>query len=78
MSHKVYGLIVQGIKQGKILEPFDRSDFRKACPGLGEGTYKAFLDKHRKGNPGGNSELFEKVAPGKFKVIKPFKYGFDC
>jgi len=76
MSHKVYGLIVQGIKQEKLLEPFDRNDFRRACPGLGEGTYNAFLDKHRIGNPGGNSELFEKVASGKFKVVKPFKYGF--
>jgi len=76
MTHKVYGFIVKAIKQGRLREPFDRNDFRKACPSLGEGTYQAFLDKHRKGNPGGNSELFEKVAPGKFRVLRPFKYGF--
>ena len=73
--HKVYGLIVSAIKQGKLTEPFDRKDFRRACLGLGEGTYRAFLDKHRLGNPGENSELFIKVSPGKFKMIRPYKYG---
>ena len=77
MAHKVYSLIVGAIKQGKLIEPFDRFDFKKTCPGLAEGTYKVFLNKHRKGNPNRDTELFEKLASGKFKVVRPFKYGFD-
>jgi hypothetical protein len=75
MGHKVYASIVAAVKKGRLVEPFGASDFRKACPGFGEGTYKAFLFKHRKGNPGDNSELFVLVSPGRFKCIKPFKYG---
>jgi len=48
----------------------------RACPNWKEGTYQAFLYKHRKGNPGGNSELFEKVGKGKFQLLKPLKYEF--
>jgi hypothetical protein len=65
MAHKVYGAIVGAVRPGVLLEPFTKEDFRKACPGLGEGTYAAFLDKHRKGNPGGNSELFGRQSPGR-------------
>lgn len=75
MAHKVYSAIVTAIKNGTLQEPFTKSDFRKACPGFGDGTYNAFLDKHSKGNPGGNSELFERVAPGKFRCLRPFRYG---
>jgi hypothetical protein len=77
VTHKVYRSIINAVKQGKLIEPFGSNDFRRSCPGLGEGTYNAFLYKHRKDNPGGNSELFEMVSSGKFKLIKPFKYGFD-
>jgi len=42
--------------------------------GFGDGTYAAFLWKHRKGNPGGNSELFRLIAPGAFGMIRPFPY----
>lgn len=76
-GYKVYGCIVKAVKSDKLREPFTKIDFAKTCPNFGEGTYVAFLDKHRVGNPGGNSELFEKVAPGKFKLVRPFKYGFD-
>jgi len=68
-EHEVYRAIVKAIKEGKLKEPFTKEDFRRACPNFGEGTYNTFLWKHRKGNPGRNSELFEKVAPGKFVVI---------
>lgn len=77
MAHKVYGLIVKVIKDGKLVEPFNMNDFRKACPGLKEGTYGTFLPKHRKGKSGADSKLFERVASGKYKVIRPFKYGFN-
>jgi hypothetical protein len=73
--HKVYSSIVKAIKSGKLSEPFGTKEFRLACPGLGEGTYNAFLYKHRKDNPGKNSVLFEMVDKGKFRVIRPIKYG---
>ncbi len=66
MRHKVYRAIVNAVKEGRLKKPFSQADFRLACPDLGEGTYQAFLCKHRLGNPGGNSELFELVKPGLF------------
>jgi hypothetical protein len=76
MRHKVYDTIIKAITAGKLIEPFTSQDFQKHCPGLGDGTYNAFLPKHARGNPGGNSELFERVGPGKFRCLRPFKYGF--
>lgn len=76
-DHKVYTAIVEAIRAGRLDEPFTNSDFKRACPGLGMGTYQAFLYKHSLGNPGGNSELFERVAPGRFRAIRPFKYGME-
>lgn len=75
MAHEVCRAIVGAIRAGALGEPFSKENFRAACPGLGNGTYNAFLDKHRRGNPGGNSELFERVAPGQFKCLRPFRYG---
>jgi len=73
-KHTVYFKIVDAVKTGKLEEPFTREEFKRACPSLGQGTYQAFLNKHRRGNPGNNSELFERTDTGKFKVIRPFKY----
>jgi hypothetical protein len=75
MAHRVYESIVRAVKNRSLNEPFSRDDFRSSCPGFGEGTYNAFLDKHTVGNVGGNSELFLRVAVGKFKCVRPFKYG---
>jgi hypothetical protein len=76
-EHKVYRCIVEAVRGGKLEEPFTRDDFRKGCPNFGEGTYNAFLDKHSLRNPGGESELFERVAPGRFRLLRPIKYGLD-
>lgn len=73
-DHKTYSLIVDAIKSGDLREPFSKKDFMRTCPGLPQGTYNAFLWKHRKGNPREETELFFLVSPGKFKVIRPFKY----
>jgi hypothetical protein len=73
-AHEVYRSIVTAIRRGRLTEPFSVSDFRRACPGFGAGTYHAFLYKHRKGNAGGNSELFQRVGPGMFRVMRPFRY----
>lgn len=75
MSNKVYRMIVEALRAGFLSEPFTQSDFRRACGGLGEGAYKAFLHKHSVGNPGNNSELFVRMAPGNFQCAHPFKYG---
>ena len=75
MAHRVYSAIVQAVKGCRLSEPFSKNDFKRACPDFGEGTYNAFLHKHRKGNPGGTSELFELVAPGKFRCLRPYRYG---
>jgi len=77
IKNKVYPRVVEAFKNGKLQEPFTNNDFRKACPGFGRGTYNAFLWKHRMGNPKNNTELFIKVSPGKFKLVRPFKYSLD-
>ena len=74
--HKIYGCMVKAVKDGRLKEPFTRDDFMEVCPDFAERTYKVFLNKHRIGNPGGNSELFERVSKGSFKIVRPFKYGF--
>ena len=71
----MYVAIVGAVRDGTLSEPFTKFDFQRACPGFGAGTYNAFLDKHRLGNPGGNSELFERVGPGAFKLLRPLKHG---
>jgi hypothetical protein len=75
VAHRVYGAIVAAVRSGMLPEPFSKVDFRAACPGLGNGTYNAFLDKHSEGNPGGNSELFGRTRPGLFACLRPFRYG---
>jgi hypothetical protein len=75
MAHMIYSAVVKAVRFGQLAEPFTKDDFRKACPGLAMGTYAAFLDKHPKGNPGDNSELFEREAPGQFNCLRPFRYG---
>jgi hypothetical protein len=75
MPHRVYSAIVGAVKAGRLAEPFGPREFREACPGFAPGTYGVFLNKHRVGNPGGNTELFAKVAPGCFKCVRPFLYG---
>lgn len=74
MAHRAYKAIVRAVTVGSLAEPFSKDNFEAACPGFGAGTYNAFLDKHSEGNPGGNSELFERVSPGKFRCLRPFRY----
>lgn len=75
MAHRVYSAIVSAVRNRTLPEPFSRAEFRHACPGLGAGTYQAFLDKHRVENSGDATELFRRVSPGKFVCVRPFKYG---
>jgi hypothetical protein len=77
VDHLVYKTIVAAVKHGDLREPFSKGDFRTACPGLGSGTYNAFLWKHCVGNLNGETELFVKVSPGRFALKRPLKYGLD-
>jgi hypothetical protein len=74
MRHRVYRSIVEAVRRGHLDEPFHRNDFAAACPGFGKGTYQAFLDKHARGNRGNNTELFERVSPGRSRCVRPFRY----
>jgi hypothetical protein len=71
----VYGAIIAAVRSGRLKEPFSKKEFRVACPGLGDGTYQAFLSKHRQGNNLHESELFDLVSPGRFECLRPFLYG---
>ena len=48
----------------------------KAYPKLNKITCMVFLKKHTPGNPNNDSELFEMDEESKFRLIRPFKYGF--
>lgn len=75
MRHRVYSSIVRAVLTGKLKEPFTVEDFKKACPSFAEATYRSFLHNHTKNNPGGNSEVFERVTLGKFVCMRLLKYG---
>jgi len=77
--HKVYRALVEAVTGGTLDEPFGQAEFRRVCPGFAEGTYRAFLWKHSGGgntSTGKNSQLLERIAPGRFRLIRPFKYDF--
>jgi hypothetical protein len=46
---EVYRLLVDAVNSGKLQEPFTTMEFRKACPGLSVGTYRAFVWRHSRG-----------------------------
>jgi len=68
-------MIVNAVRKKRLREPFSTEDFRRACRGLGKGTYRAFLYKHRKGNPGGYKELFKMLSTNQFTLLRPIKHG---
>lgn len=71
---KVYPAIIKAVEAGDLVEPFTRADFRQACPGFADGTYRVLLSKHRAGNPGGRSELFVRVGHGLYRLLRPIKH----
>jgi hypothetical protein len=66
-KHRFYQ-IRAAVSAGLLPEPFTRSMLRRACPNWPEGTYRAFVSKHRVGNPGRATELFEQVGRGLFRL----------
>lgn len=68
---KLASQICEAVRSGRLAEPFNAADVRKACPGWADRTYSNFPSKHRIGNPSGTTELFEQVAPGSFRPVQP-------
>ncbi|PKB63513.1 MAG: hypothetical protein BZY80_07035 [SAR202 cluster bacterium Io17-Chloro-G2] len=69
MLRKLAKEIYAAGKEGELPPIFGPGDVEKACRGWSKRTYSVFLPKHRIGNPGGESELFERVAPGRYKLL---------
>jgi hypothetical protein len=74
-TQKIYRRIIRAVKRGDLKEPFNGKMFKKACPGFADRTYKTFLPKHRKSNTTETRQLFIRIAPGFYKVIRPYHYG---
>jgi hypothetical protein len=72
--HEIYDLIVKAVKEKKMKEPFTEMDFRITCKGFSEPTYRSFLHNHEKNNRAGHTKYFQRVKPGKFRLIRPLKY----
>lgn len=68
MAGRFIAEIRNAVKRGRLKEPFTPEDVRRACPGFAPRTYNTFLPKHRRGNPGGDTELFIRVTEGKYKL----------
>ncbi len=70
----VYKSIVKAVKSGKLKEPFSKDDIYKACKAddLKVSTCDSYPTKHLKGK---KKEYFDKVSPGKYKLLRPFKNG---
>lgn len=71
MRHQeTYQAVVEAVTKGALTEPFSTADLRRACPGFGDGTYRAFLWKHS--TQGKVDAPLERVAPGRFRLRRPF------
>jgi hypothetical protein len=62
--------IYSAVRAGRLREPFDADTVKRACPGWAERTYHVFLSKHAVGNPGKTTELFMRVSPGRYRIVR--------
>lgn len=62
--------IYAAVRARRLAEPFGAEDVESACPGWSERTYRVFLSKHAGGNPGKNTELFERVRLGRYRLTR--------
>jgi hypothetical protein len=66
---KAFGTqIYEAVHQGRLAQPFNAEAVRTACPEWADRTYRVFLSNHAIGNPGQNTELFLRVAPGLYRL----------
>lgn len=61
--------IYAAVRAGELSEPFTVPMVREAVPGWAKHTYSVFLPKHRIGNPGGMTELFERTQRAHYRTI---------
>ena len=54
---------------GNLPPTFDPMDVAKACSAWTKLKYGVFLPKHSIGNPGGETELFDRVAPDLHRLL---------
>jgi hypothetical protein len=66
--------IYAAVKSGRLREPFGPDQVARACPGWATKTYTVFLSKHRVGNPGRNTELFERVDAGRYRTLPRLRH----
>jgi len=59
--------IREAIRAGHISRVFTPNDLNLVLSIDWAGT---FLPKHRVGNPGGNTELFVRIGPGRYRLKK--------
>ena len=64
--------IRKAVQDGRLVEPFNSADVLKVLKKAGvrcaDSTPGTFLPKHRVCNPGGNTELFVRVAKGRYRL----------
>jgi hypothetical protein len=60
--------IYEAVRRGRLKEPFTSKTVQTACPNWASATYSTFLAKHAEGNPGRNSALFVRAAPGCYRL----------
>ena len=68
-SGRFINVIRVAVRDGRLQEPFRARDVKRACPGFADKTFNVFLPKHRRGNPGGNTELFKRVDRGLYRLL---------
>ena len=73
-GHMVYSAIVTAVRRG-LNEPFSPADVTAACPTISPTTPSTFLPKHEIHKPGKDTKLFERVRRGRYKLLKPIRYG---
>lgn len=65
MERETIQRIREAVKSGKLHATFSPADVNAALLIHWAGT---FLPKHRVGNPGGNTELFVRTEPGRYRL----------
>lgn len=61
--------IRRAVRGGKLCKRFRAADVSRACPRWSQRTYSNFLPKHRVGNPGCNTELFDRHEDGSYSLV---------
>lgn len=64
-ERRTIAAIRHAVRSGALMQPFRRADVSLA---IGWSLPPAFLPKHRVGNPGRETELFEQIDRGSYRL----------